>query len=157
MPSTFAGYDLVRFHSDLAVVPAGPLMLIDVRSLKPAQFASVPDVERARALIKRTRYIHMPIWYPDVGLARLFKEQGAVMVIGISDLLPLPPAEMAKRLARTAHMAAMVRHFGGEVRLASMARHETELRNPLELMCIGERLGIDARIVSEGLHAPVGV
>ncbi|VVC01787.1 Uncharacterised protein [uncultured archaeon] len=146
-------FDLERFHINAAAQADLALSLIDVRALSPAVFASVPDTERARAIIKRTRFIHMPIWHPDVGLARLFKEHNAVMVIGVSDILPLPPAEMAKRLARTAHMASMVLHFGGQVRLASMARSETELRNPLELMCIGERLGIDAGIVMKGLNA----
>jgi RNase P/RNase MRP subunit p30 len=124
-----------------------------VRSLSPAIFASVPDTERARALIKRTHYIHMPLWQPDVGLARLFKEHDAVMVIGVCDFLPLPPHEMAKRLARTVHMARMVRHFGGVVRLASMAKDERGLRNPLELMCLGARLGLSPAVVMEGLNA----
>jgi RNase P/RNase MRP subunit p30 len=147
-------FDLVRFHSD-SDSSASALRSIDVRSLPPSLFSSVPDVERARIMAKRVKFIHMTIWPTDVGLARLFKEQGAVMVVGVSDFLPLPPAEMAKRLARTAHMIKMVRHFGGKVRLASMARNEGELRNPLELACIGERLGLDARAVMEGLNAPL--
>ena len=122
------------------------LTLVDVRTLSPSQFASVPTIERARALIRRTHLIHMPIWQPDVGLARLFHEHHAVMVIGLSDLLPLPPAELAKRLAHTAHMAKMVRHFGGSVRLASLAKTPLELKNELELACIGERLGLSARL-----------
>jgi len=149
------GYDLVRFGAEDLPGTGSTLQLINAKNLKPAVFVSVPDVERARGLIKRTHFIHMPIWQPDVGLARLFKEHSAVMVIGVSDLLALPPAEMAKRLARTAHMAKMVLHFGGKVRLASMARNENERRNSLELMCLGERLGIDARIVDEGLRTPI--
>ncbi len=151
--------DLVRFSApaDFGEPKAGesPLSIIDVRSLSPSLFSSVPDVERARIMAKRAKLIHMQIWPTDVGLARLFKEQGAVMVVGVSDFLPLPPGEMARRLARTAHMIEMVRHFGGKVRLASMARNEMELRNPLELACIGERLGLDAGVVLAALQAPL--
>ena len=153
--------DLVRFHMDsfgaasaLAPVDARSppaLLPVDVRTLPPSLFASVPDIERARAVIKRTRMIHLPIWQPDVGLARLFKEHNAVMVVGLADLLPLPPHDLGKRLARTSHMVKMVLHFGGRVRLASMARNENERRNALELACIGERLGLSPAQVMDGL------
>ncbi|VVB56539.1 Uncharacterised protein [uncultured archaeon] len=143
-------FDLVRFSPDASWEDAAA-RLTDVRTLPPSVFSSVPDVERARVMMKRAKFIHMPIWQPDVGLARLFKEHGAVMVIGLADLLLLPPLEMGKRLSRTAHMAQMVRHFGGSVRLASMARNENELRNPLELACVGERLGLPPGVVMKAL------
>ncbi len=144
--------DLVRFNnagagasgSGAAGTPP-QLQLVEVRSLAPSVFASCDSAERVRAMLKRVRFVHMPTWWVDAGLARLLADEKCVMVVGLSDLLEGSVSERAKRLARAKKMAELVLHFGGRVRVCSMARNEREVRNGLELLCAAEEIGMNLK------------
>lgn len=149
-------FDIICFQaSDCKMAESADMVYININSLPRSVFSSVSSIERARVMAKRSRFVHMPLWPYDLGLARLLAEQDAVMVIGLSEIFGLPPLEMAKRISRTANMAKMVLHFGGRVRLASLAKNCLDLRNALEFASIGERLGIPAEIVLKELNAPI--
>lgn len=137
--------DLVRFASASAERGSASAERVDVRSLPSGAFASADNVERARAMLKRSRFLHMPVWWVDAGLARLLADEKCAMVVGLSDLLDGPVSERGKRLARSKKMAELVLHFGGRVRVCSLARNEREVRNPLELMCAAEWIGVNLK------------
>lgn len=139
--------DLVRFEAGSAKTqnPALSLELVSARSLPANAFASCETAQEARALLKRARFVHMPVWWVDAGLARLMADAKCAMVIGLSDLLDGPVSERGKRLARSKKMAELVLHFGGRVRVCSLARSEREVRNPLELMCAAEEMGVSLK------------
>ncbi len=139
--------DMVRFEvkEKESGLTRRALTLVDARKVPPSIFASVNDVEKARSMLKRARFLHMPIWWVDVGLARRMADENCTMVIGLSDFLDGPIHERAKRLARARKMAELVLHFGGRVRVASLARREEEMRNELELLCASELMGMSLK------------
>ncbi len=137
--------DLMKFEQkkkEEGEQPRLSVELVEVRSLSQSVFASCETPEKARAMLKRSRFVHMPVWWVDAGLARLLADEKCAMVVGLSDLLDGPVNERGKRLARAKKMAELVLHFGGRVRVCSMARHEREARNQLELMCAAEEIGL---------------
>ncbi len=140
-------HDLVRFEPRMAETEsqALPLELVNSGSLPANVFASCESAERVRATLKRARFIHMPTWWVDAGLARLLADEKCVMVIGLADLLDGPISERAKRIARARKMTELVLHFGGRVRMCSLARNEREVRNALELLCEAEQLGVSLK------------
>lgn len=136
--------DFVRF----APAPAEKekyFELVDARSLPQSVFASCETPEKARAMLKRARFVHMPVWWVDAGLARLLADEKCVMVIGLSDFLDGPISERAKRIARARKMTELVLHFGGRVQVCSLARNEREVRNALELLCAAEEIGLSMK------------
>ena len=140
--------DLVKFEQkkkEEREQPRLSLECVDIRALPPSVFASCDSPEKARAMLKRARFVHMLVWWVDAGLARLMADEKCAMVIGLSDLFDGPVSERAKRLARSKKMAELVLHFGGRVRVCSLAREEREVRNPLELMCAAEEMGLNLK------------
>ena len=149
--------DLALFEARAGAVGGAEhgLLFIDARKLPPSIFASVNDVEKARSLLKRTKYLHMSVWWVDAGLARRMADEDCTMVIGISDFLDGAVHERAKRLARARKMAELVLHFGGRVRVASLARREEEMRNALELLCFADEMGIGLKAAKMELEREV--
>lgn len=133
--------DLVLFQSSPPPAEPSPLD-VDVRSAPRAFFLSVPALDSAIAHASKTRHLHFPAYQPDLGLARLIADGEGALVVSMGDFIHLRPPELAVRLAKARELVRQVLHFGGRVRIASLARSPLERRNALERAAFGVELGL---------------
>ncbi|GEM_PF-5198827 len=130
--------DLVRMD-----VPASQKTICsDVRKAQASFFSSVITLEQARACCKRSKYLHFASYDSDVGLAKACAQAKCTLVVAVSDVLNLPPVEKGKKIARIKRFVALCRHYFAEVKLASLARNEYELRSAFEMKIVREYFGI---------------
>ena len=131
-------FDLVRMD----VAPSRPIKTIDIRKNAPNFFSSSDTLEKARSACKRSKYLHFSSYDADVGLMKACAENGCALVIAISDILPLPPYEKAKKIARMKRFAKLAYHYHAKIIVCTLARNEYELRSAFELKMIGEYIGV---------------
>jgi len=131
------GFDLVRMEKP----SDDSAKFIDVRKGAQNFFLIRRDLASARAACKRAKFLFFESYDSDAGLMKSCAEKNCTLVISMSDLLHLPPAEKAKKIARIRQFVFFANHFCAKTKVVTLARNEFELRNGYEIASVGELLG----------------
>jgi RNase P/RNase MRP subunit p30 len=146
-------FDLVLFDA----CKNGDCGCVNARNANKGFFFSTNSVDAARAACARSRYIHLATYEADIGLVRACAQNGASMVIALSDLASLPPYEKSKLIGRMRRLARLCAHFNACIRVVTLAKNEYGLRSPDELVLLGQFFGLGERkiksILEEGIEA----
>jgi len=100
------------------------------------------DALRGACKQKRTKFLLMPSFQPDVGLLRDAAEHKKAFLFPISMLLDSHGVLRATLMGRMRFFLKMCIKFKAPYILVSGAKDEYQLKSPQELTAIGEALGL---------------
>jgi RNase P/RNase MRP subunit p30 len=118
-------------------------------------FVSEADIDKARNLAKRAKYLHLQNYPAEEGILRTMKDSKCSLVIALSDFFGVSPREAARRISRAKTLARIAKKYGVNVQMCTLARNENELREIHETYFIAQIIGVGKKEFSYTAKMPI--
>ncbi|MFN3909808.1 MAG: hypothetical protein ACK4J0_01065 [Candidatus Anstonellaceae archaeon] len=136
-------YDIIRFKAEKEEEKKQGLELVCLESLAKKSYSIFSDLEEAKALAKKTKFIYISSYRVDEALAKIMAQNQNIFVVAISDFFLIDLNEMKKRLGYLKVALKIIKKYNVNVRFFTLAKEKFELRNRYEILFFSKYFGFD--------------